>query len=155
MNDYLAKPLRLPELGAILRQSLVGSLAVDESENETEPELIDERALEALQESLEPDTLAVLIQLHGEQLRQYVEALENALAQGDLAEVAAIAHRVKGESGSLGGLRLAAAARNLEDMARSGQARHELLAELTVLRECIPATLERLGRWQERLGRPS
>ena len=161
MNGYLAKPLKRAELAGILQDylgspgALASSQHADAVLDEPDDELLDERALEALRESLEPDTLAALILLHEEQLQDNIEALEGALAQSDLSEVAAIAHRVKGESGSLGGQRLAAAARNLEQMARSGQARYEILAGLTALRGCVPATLEQLERWQERLGRPN
>lgn len=152
MRGYLTKPLRLPALGTLLRQSLGGALAAEEGEHKTAPELIDEGALEALAETLEPDALAALIQLHGKQLRESLQALERAFTQGDLAQVASIAHRIKGESGSLGGQRLVAAARKLEQMACSGEAHHKLLAELAVLRECVPATLKYLECWQERLG---
>lgn len=153
MNGYLAKPLKRAELVGMLRECLgsPGALALNQHAdvvlNEPDTELLDERVLEALQASLDSSALDVLVQLHAEQLHTYVEALEEALGQGDLMQIALVAHRIKGESGSLGGLKLAAMARQLEVRARDGDgdAAREQIKRLAA---CVFDTLKALDGWR-------
>jgi HPt (histidine-containing phosphotransfer) domain-containing protein len=50
-----------------------------------------------------------------------LEALEQAIADGDLTSVEAIAHALRGSSANVGASGLASAARALEQSARNGQ----------------------------------
>ena len=153
MDGYLAKPLKRAELVGILRKCLgsPGALASNQHADvvlyEPDTELLDERVLEALQESLDSSALDALVQLHAEQLHTYVEALEGALGQGDLMQIALVAHRIKGESGSLGGVKLAAIARQLEMRARDGDgdAAREQVERLAA---CMFDTLKALDDWR-------
>lgn len=153
MNDYLAKPLRRIELAAILQgylgspDTLASNQHASAELDESSDKLIDESVLEALQETLDSSALDALIQLHAEQLHRYVGALEEALGREELAQIALVAHRIKGESGSLGSVRVAAIARQLEMRARDGgrDAVRELVEHLGA---AMPDTLEALDSWR-------
>lgn len=146
MSGYLAKPLRRAELAAALRQGLSGKEQVEGAEERASADMLDEGVLRELRESLGLEALAALLAVHREQLQQHTESLEQAFEQGDLAALAARAHRLKGESGSLGGRRLADSARRLELAARD-ERHDEAAVELRVLQASIPVTLEALESW--------
>ena len=146
MSGYLAKPLRRAELAAALRQGLSGKEQVEGVEERASADMLDEGVLRELRESLGLEALAALLAVHREQLQQHTESLEQAFEQGDLAALAARAHRLKGESGSLGGRRLADSARRLELAARD-ERHDEAAVELRVLQASIPVTLEALESW--------
>ncbi|MFQ3788055.1 ATP-binding protein [Halomonas sp. A29] len=150
MTDYLAKPLRRIELAAALRHGLVGPTKFGQQgvkrEESVPADIMDEQVLGELQESLGPGALSILFAVHREQLQQHAENLQAALEQGDMVSLAEVAHRIKGESGSLGGRRLAEIAERLKRLARDGP-RDEAAVELEVLLASIPATLEALEGW--------
>lgn len=146
MSGYLAKPLRRAELAAALRQGLSGKERAEGAEESVGADMLDEGVLGELRESLGLEALAALFAVHREQLQQHTESLEQAFEQGDLAALAARAHRLKGESGSLGGRRLADSARRLELAARH-ERQDEAAVELRVLQASIPVTLEALESW--------
>ncbi|MGR2741066.1 ATP-binding protein [Billgrantia sp. Q4P2] len=150
MTDYLAKPLRRIELAASLRYGLAGPSKSGQRSVQVEQGVLagvmDEHVLVELQESLGPEGLATLFTVHREQLQQHAENLQAALEQGDMVSLAEGAHRIKGESGSLGGRRLAEIAQRLERFARAGN-RDEAAIELKVLLASIPVTLVALESW--------
>ncbi|MCE8027051.1 ATP-binding protein [Billgrantia aerodenitrificans] len=146
MSGYLAKPLRRAELAAALRQGLSGKERAEGAEESVGADMLDEGVLGELRESLGLEALAALFAVHREQLQQHTESLEQAFEQRDLAALAARAHRLKGESGSLGGRRLADSARRLELAARH-ERQDEAAVELRVLQASIPVTLEALESW--------
>lgn len=152
MTDYLVKPLRRRELAAVLRHGLAGAArpaeAGTDAVEESPGDIVDERVLDELLESLGEKTLAGLFAVHREQLQQHAENLQLALEQDDIASLAAGAHRLKGESGSLGGRRLAGIAERLERFARS-ERRDEAALELRLLQASIPVTIEAMEAWLE------
>lgn len=146
MSGYLAKPLRRAELAAVLQQGLSGKEQVECAEERVGAAMLDEEVLGELRESLGLEVLSALFAVHREQMQQHTESLEQAFEQGDLSALAARAHRLKGESGSLGGCRVAESARRLELAAR--HERHdEAAVELRILQASIPLTLEALENW--------
>ncbi|MBA2778295.1 ATP-binding protein [Billgrantia kenyensis] len=147
MSDYLVKPLRRHELALALRRGLTGvsETAVSKA-RETPSDMIDVGVLEELQESLGTAALATLVQVHDEQLHSHVADLESALNQGDLATLGRIAHRIKGESGSLGSCGLSAIAQELERLA-SEEDFPGAEAKLKALQAAIPLTLDSLQGW--------
>ena len=64
--------------------------------------------------------IAELIDTFGEDARELITALRRALAETDLDAFRRAAHSLKSTSETLGAVRLAAAARELEAMARAG-----------------------------------
>ncbi|NIC07300.1 ATP-binding protein [Billgrantia bachuensis] len=150
MTDYLVKPLRRTELATSLRHGLPGraqAVAPGLPEGESpRREIVEEGVLGELRETLGADALATLFAVHREQLQQHAENLQAALEQGDMVALAEGAHRIKGESGSLGGRRLAEIAQRLERLARGGHC-EEAAVELRALLASIPATLEALESW--------
>ncbi|MCE8017520.1 response regulator [Halomonas sp. MCCC 1A17488] len=152
MTDYLVKPLRRDELAASLRHGLSGRAlpgTSDPAPAEGSPDgIVDEDVLVELQETLGAEALATLLAVHREQLQQHAENLHAAWERDDMARLEQGAHRIKGESGSLGGRRLAGIAQRLERFARAEQ-RREAAAELQVLLASIPVTLAALEGWLE------
>ncbi|MGQ4879775.1 ATP-binding protein [Billgrantia sp. LNSP4103-1] len=151
MTDYLVKPLRRADLATALKQGLPGKSRGETSDEFVTAGMLDENVLKELEGSLGPEALARLFAVHREQLQQHVESLQAAYECGDLAAMAARAHRIKGESGSLGGRRLAEVARRLELFAH-GEQSDDVAIELKVLQATIPLTIETLESWlNERL----
>ncbi|WP_111414023.1 ATP-binding protein [Billgrantia lactosivorans] len=150
MTDYLVKPLRRDELAASLRHGLSGRAKPDSSlpsAGEGSPDgIVDESVLSELQETLGAEALATLFAVHREQLQQHADNLQAALERGDMAALAEGAHRIKGESGSLGGQHLAAIAQRLERLAHA-EHRTEAAIELRGLLADIPVTVAALERW--------
>ncbi|UYG02812.1 ATP-binding protein [Halomonas sp. LR3S48] len=150
MTDYLVKPLRRGELAASLRHGLAGrrsprtpGLPVEEG-SPSDP--VDEGVLGELRETLGEKALATLFAVHREQLQQHAVNLQSAWEQDDMVQLEEGAHRIKGESGSLGGRRLAEVAGRLERFAHARQ-RDEAATELQALLASIPVTLETLESW--------
>ncbi|NNF28671.1 MAG: response regulator, partial [Gemmatimonadetes bacterium] len=69
----------------------------------------------------DPDVFTQVFTLFQAGWEEVQRNVPTALAQGDLAAVAAAAHRMKGSAGNLGALRVGHLAGRLEDAARSGQ----------------------------------
>nr|WP_300999947.1 ATP-binding protein [Halomonas sp.] len=146
MTGYLVKPLRRADLAATLKLGLEGRALSGSNQVAPTAEMLDQEVLVELQESLGLATLGTLFAVHREQLQQHAVSLSEAFECGDLSALADRAHRVKGETGSLGGRRLAATARRLELAARHEQ-HDEVAVELRVLQASIPITLEALEAW--------
>ncbi|KAA0012769.1 response regulator [Billgrantia pellis] len=153
MTDYLTKPLSRLELAAALRRALPEAdvhMAGPVAEDGSEPVLLDEAMLAELRDSLGPTALARLVAVHRDQLRDYRDRLQAAMERDDMSALAALAHRLKGESGSLGACELTEHARRLEVLAREGR-RDEAGAELATLNAAVLPTLEALSGWVARL----
>ncbi|WP_104202304.1 ATP-binding protein [Billgrantia saliphila] len=153
MTDYLTKPLSRLELAAALRRALPEDDdrgAAPATAGRRESALLDEVMLAELCDSLGPSALARLVAVHRDQLRDYGHRLQAAMERGDLSALAALAHRLKGESGSVGAYELTERAGRLEVLAREGR-RAEVGAELAALDAAVLPTLEALGEWVDRL----
>ncbi len=81
-----------------------------------------------------------------------VGELDDAVATEDPAEVARVAHGLRGSAANLGLIRLAALAAELEEAAREGRVPHA--AALTGLRVAVIEAVDELGRAARRLRGP-
>jgi len=82
--------------------------------------ILDPETLSSLKEMMGADFIGELIDTYCQETPQLIDALQQALAQGDAAAFQRAAHSIKSSSASLGALGLAASARELEMIGRSG-----------------------------------
>ncbi|MDR5858929.1 response regulator [Halomonas eurihalina] len=145
MNGYLVKPLFQDVLQAILRRHL--QRGTDEAVTRTAavgPEtLLDSEVIEALQASLSSDELAALVERYRGQAREHLASLNDAVARGDAGEVRHQAHQLKGESASLGAVKVADAALHLEQAGEDG-ALDGASADVQRLEYALEGTLQAL-----------
>jgi two-component system sensor histidine kinase/response regulator len=120
MDDHLAKPVdwtrvlaRIPEWAAYAGLP---------------PELA----------GLSAEALAEVAQAYLATARRTFEDLRQAARAGDLPEVAALAHRLRGSCATVGAVREAGLCRRVEDLARTGAVEHEALEELNELLKETP-----------------
>jgi CheY-like chemotaxis protein len=123
MDGYISKPIHPRNLFAEIERCLAGiQKSATMSENPSQPGEQLERA--SLLERVEGDheLLAEMIHLFlGEAPRQ-LEAMRNALQQGDMLELERSAHSMKGAAGNLSAAAMASAALQLEQNAKNGDA---------------------------------
>jgi CheY-like chemotaxis protein/HPt (histidine-containing phosphotransfer) domain-containing protein len=148
MDDYLSKPFTQSQLAEMLQQwcadcspDAPGQLPVDEGEQGSTAYEADEAQGEAvinsaaldnirqLQRSDKPDLLEKIVSIYMNDSPGLLNALREALEQGDAQQVRMHAHRFKSGSANLGALRLAALCKRLEDMGSN----NELEGALTLL----------------------
>ncbi|SFU45183.1 ATP-binding protein [Halomonas korlensis] len=156
MNGYLTKPLFQEALEAVLRRHLhktdIGSQAVASfakpagAEPHITDQSLDQATLAALRENLGEHGLASLIALYREQVETRLAELDQALGAASSERVNQLAHQLKGESSSLGAVKVAGLAALLERLGREGQ-----LGEAGVvihdLKRCLMLTLQGLESW--------
>jgi CheY-like chemotaxis protein len=130
MDDYLPKPVKREDLGAVLRcwvpdgppgngpsgNGASGAVAVAE---EPEPYL-DDRVMEDLRRLGDSKMLAELVGIFLDDARASIEALGEAVEAGDAPTVERVAHSLKGSSGNMGARRMARACARLQDAGASG-----------------------------------
>lgn len=153
MNGYLTKPLRQE----LLLETLLHYLADGESplrdsdvpEASGHDSLVDPWTLQALHDSLGEEGLASLVELFDAQAARRLETLARALGESDLSEAQHAAHQLKGESTSLGAVKVAGLAARVETLAvrQEGDAAREVMDELG---PCVTATLAALAAWRAR-----
>jgi signal transduction histidine kinase/CheY-like chemotaxis protein len=133
MDDYVSKPVKPEELGAVLERWL--SRDEEEEKPVTTPALESSdtsatlnvsvnysmlESLRELQEEGEPDILAELIGLFIADAPNQLKTLKEAAERGDASFIERTAHTLKGSCGSLGAVRMAAICAELEVIGRSG-----------------------------------
>ena len=142
MDDYLAKPVKPEELGAVLDRWSAGPGSEEEraaagddvARHEVEP-VVDASVLAEVRgtEDGADDGLAELVSDFLAEARTSVEELRAAVEEGSAEQVARLAHGLKGSSGSLGARRLSLVCGELEELASGGElhaAAHAILARL-------------------------
>ena len=120
MDDYICKPVQLPELEAALHRGLADRAAQAALEEVIDPVVI--AGLRQLRTPGKPDPLAELIDLFLHEAPKHIQALENAVAQNDHASLASTfsaAVRLKGIAINLGARNLAALGDEIEQTARN------------------------------------
>jgi GAF domain-containing protein/DNA-binding response OmpR family regulator/HPt (histidine-containing phosphotransfer) domain-containing protein/HAMP domain-containing protein len=131
MDDYVSKPIHVEELVAALERSpaheparnageRAGADAVVEPTAAPEHPVIDPVAFERLRATMGPGFLGELVGTFLEDSQELVAAMRRALAEQDIDVFRRAAHSLKSNAASLGAARLAALARDLEALARSG-----------------------------------
>ncbi|HLL41163.1 MAG TPA: Hpt domain-containing protein, partial [Rubrobacteraceae bacterium] len=132
MDDYVPKPVKAEELGAVLERWIseldedkaTVSAAGDSSatrENSEDP--LDQRVLASLrelQQEGEPDILNELIELFLADVPSQLVVLKDTLEAGDAHSVERIAHTLKGSSANMGAARMTTICSELQDVGASG-----------------------------------
>jgi PAS domain S-box-containing protein len=128
MNDYLAKPVSIEQLGAIIRlwaskRSAATATAPDLPMEGDEQHVLDrERVSSLLAISRTQDGfLDGLVRTFRQDVPSRLDALRAAAASGDPTDLALAAHALKSSSGSVGAKRMYAAASALEHDALQGR----------------------------------
>jgi two-component system, sensor histidine kinase and response regulator len=128
MNDYLAKPVSLEQIGAVIRLwASKGSVAEppaapDLMERDDQYVLDRERVSSFLAISRTQDGfLEGLVKTFRQDVPSRIDALRSALSTGDARDLANAAHAMKSSSGSVGAKRMLAMASSLEQAARAGR----------------------------------
>ncbi|MCU1381258.1 MAG: sensory box histidine kinase/response regulator [Acidimicrobiales bacterium] len=143
MDDHIAKPLHADALQEVLTRMT----APDPS-----PESAND-AFDTLASAAGPDVLIDLIDTFADDSQRQLDELQQALLSGDLAAVAAAAHRIRGAAGVFGATELSATCTTIEGAAHAGQ--HEVaktaIERLAVaLPEAITDLRNRTERFQQR-----
>jgi two-component system, sensor histidine kinase and response regulator len=128
MNDYLAKPVSIEQLGAVIRlwaskTSAAQATAPDLPMEGDEHHVLDrERVSSFLAISRTQDGfLDGLVRTFRQDVPSRIDALRAAAASGDATDLALAAHALKSSSGSVGAKRMYAAAASLEMDALNGR----------------------------------
>jgi PAS domain S-box-containing protein len=146
MDGYLAKPIELGDLAAVLEQ--VGMLARDRSRSAVEG-VIDAARLEhlrAMQDDSQPSLVRELIDLFLGESAGHVRRIIEAHEAGDAETLRALAHRFLSATQNIGALHLSALCAELERLAKAMQlkAAAPLLAQVDHERERAHAALQAL-----------
>ena len=127
MNDYLAKPVSLEQIGAVIRlwasrESTETVAAPDVMEQDDQYVLDRERVSSFLAISrTQEGFLEGLVKTFREDVPSRIDALRSAAANGDSHDLALAAHAMKSSSGSVGAKRMLTMASSLEQNAREGR----------------------------------
>ena len=128
MNDYLAKPVSLEQIGAVVRlwaskeSAPAPAVTPEVMENDDQYVLDRERvssfmAISRTQEGF----LDGLVRTFRQDVPSRIDALRAAVASGSANDLALAAHAMKSSSGSVGAKRMLAMASSLEQAARLGR----------------------------------
>ena len=144
MDGYLAKPIELESLAAVMRQ-----IAALPGPPMPPADVVDVARLEHLrrmQDDAQPRLVRELIELFERDSPQHVQRIGEAYASGDADAVRQLAHRFLSGAQNIGARRLSAVCEGLEHHARSGQlpAAQPLIAELAAERERAAGALAAL-----------
>jgi len=155
MNDYVSKPVKLPELQAVLQHAAGVSRPVvpvvpvpAEADGAGAAECVDPAILAGLRDLRvpgEPDPLAEFIDLFLEDVPSRLRAIKAALAKPDAAALKEAAHSLKGSANNLGARPLARLCADLEKLGAQEDvaAALRLLPELSGEFERVRFVLER------------
>lgn len=141
MDDFIRKPVQLPELEAALRRGLADRASQKALDKVIDPVVI--AGLRQLRTPGKPDPLAEIIDLFLQEAPAHLQALESAVAQNDhtsLARTFSAAVRLKGSAMNLGARTLAALCDEIEQTARNWS-----------LAEDVPPLLEQARRELDRV----
>jgi two-component system sensor histidine kinase/response regulator len=128
MNDYLAKPVSLEQIGAVVRlwaskesmsemRSETDVLAQDDGYVLDRERVASFLAISRTQEGF----LEGLVRTFRQDVPSRLDALRGAAATGDMNDLAYAAHALKSSSGSVGAKRMLAMTSSLEQAARAGR----------------------------------
>ncbi len=151
MDDFLPKPIKLNVLKSKLYKWLEGMTeGLFDSTEDSRLSILEDSVLKELRDNI-GDNLAGLFEVFLEDIPVYIKELEKSIAENDAAALVQAAHAIKGSSGNVGANRLAAVARLLEELGRSGSMENAarlvtaLQKELTQVRAALQKELDRDG----------
>ncbi len=148
MDDYLQKPVGLPEISASLLRVLARKGRLDAVPDQDDPEILDYAWL--LEKAR--GNAAFVLKLFSafvEEKPSMLADMRQALATGDLDRLAFLAHSLKGAAATMGAKALYAAARVLDTAARAG----DQAMSAQALREVEKAQVDVLMRMNAKLAR--
>jgi two-component system sensor histidine kinase/response regulator len=158
MNDYLAKPVSLEQLGAVIRlwASKSSNLQTEETESfdGDEQQVLDrERVSSFLAISRQQEGfLDGLVRTFRQDVPSRLDALRAAASIGDAHDLALAAHALKSSSGSVGARRMYVVCSQIEQAARAGRidgaaaAIEQLSAEFTRVMSAYDGIIRRSGK---------
>jgi two-component system, sensor histidine kinase and response regulator len=138
MDDYLAKPITLERLAALVGRWIASRGAADpaaDARGALDPGVL--AALQGAERRSQAGLLARLITLYLRDIPAQLAALQEAVAQGDASRVEEVAHGLKGNSAQLGATRMTNLCAALQEAAGA----HDLSAAAArvaeLQRECV------------------
>jgi CheY-like chemotaxis protein len=140
MDDYINKPVELPELEAAVHRGLADRAAQRALDEVIDPVVI--AGLRQLRMPGRPDPLVELIDMFAQEAPEQIEALERAVTENDytsLSRTLSAAASLKGSASNLGARKLAALCDEIEQTAKNWS-----LAEVLPLVERARAELARV-----------
>ncbi len=122
MDDYLAKPVRLRDLGETLARWIGDGAKAERSDQAEEmkgrasdsPEPIDQSLFEEMMGGPDPEMAAILFEAFGASFEPLAAEMANALAARDATELRKAAHAAAGAASSIAAAQLTEALRGLE-----------------------------------------
>ena len=146
MDGYLSKPVQISDLAAALADAVPENLPRPAAEAPPGP--LDLEALDVLRQlsSGGKDILGPLVQIFAEGSANDLAALRRLAQEGLWTDVEHTAHRLKGGSGCLGAVRVAAVCAAVEERVRAARTDEigSLLTQLEHELECAGLALERM-----------
>ena len=153
MDDYLAKPVKLEHLEAMLARWISGRSTPDEqkepvSSETQEPvqDCVDSAVLADLRQlDISCGLLSTLITHFLEDVPNRLAALQDALQQGDAGALARVAHELNGSSGNLGVRKMRQLCVELQalgkakDLTQAGDLLAQLVSEFELVRQRLMA----------------
>jgi CheY-like chemotaxis protein len=121
MDDFIVKPVQLPELEAALHRGLADRATQQALEEVIDPVVI--AGLRQLRIPGKPDPLAELIDLFFQEAPAQLDTMRQAIAKSDMtamARIIGVATALKGSAGNLGARGLAALCDEVEQAAKAG-----------------------------------
>ena len=163
MNDYLAKPVSLEQIGAVIRlwaskeseQPAPPAASPDMMEQDDQYVLDRERVSSFLAISrTQSGFLEGLVKTFRQDVPSRIDALRAAVSTGDVQDLANAAHAMKSSSGSVGAKRMHSMAASLEGAARAGRidgaeaAIEQIAAEFRRVLVAYDGIIRRSGRFR-------
>jgi CheY-like chemotaxis protein len=131
MDDYVSKPVKPEELGAVLERWISQP---DEKTPDPEAETadgiaasggatdaLDQSVLAGLRELGDQELVAELAELFLKDVSSQLEALREAIRVGDAPSAERVTHTLKGSCGNMGALRMSTICAELQDVGYSGE----------------------------------
>ena len=163
MNDFISKPFKKQALYKILKKWLpssntqdinnlpstnISSQAIVPIVNNEQDTILDEKMLEELSDlgsAEKPDFLDKLLNLYMEKMPSQIEKLYQANVKKDSEELFKISHDIKSNSATIGAVKLAKLAKELENLGRSGSTENteQLVKDITTNYQLVEPLLKK------------
>ena len=147
MDDYVSKPVRPENLGAVLKRWVPAPSIPASNEDALDRDVI--AGLRELQGDDETDIVSELAGMFLDDARTGIQSLEEAVEKGDAPAVERMAHMLKGSSGNMGARRMSRLCGRLEvagasgDLSRAPQLLGALEAEFGRVDRALGAEVDR------------